>query len=87
MGSCTSITSGADDAVEELRDQFPSLKSLITLHEDPEDLRETTNMANWIAQSDHIQMEHEIRLRQNSQQFWLPIASSPTGSPSQSMIS
>ena len=62
----TSITNSVDDAVEELRDQFPSLQSLITRHKYLEDLRETTNMANWIAQGDHIQMESEIRLRQDS---------------------
>ena len=62
----TSITNGVDNAVEELRDQFSSLESLITRYKDLEDLRETTNMANWIAQSDHIQMESEIRLRQDS---------------------
>ena len=43
---CAAITNGADNAVMELRDEFPSLEPLITRHEDPEELRETAGLTN-----------------------------------------
>ena len=65
MEDCAPITSGIDQAVENLRDEFPSLEALITEHKDRGGLRQTMNMANWILQDDHIQMELELGLRQS----------------------
>ena len=61
MGSYTSITDGVDQAVEELRNEFPSLESLVTEHEDRGNLRETAKMANWISRDaeEHAKVEYE----------------------------
>ena len=61
MEDCTAITNGIDGAVEDLRDEFSSLEHLITRHEDLEELRETADLANWVAQGDHIEMEQDIQ--------------------------
>ena len=59
------IKTGIDVSVSMLKNEFPSLEDLVTYHEDPEGIRETTLMADWVAQPDHIQMSDEIKLRKS----------------------
>ena len=57
MEDCVSILGGVDNAVAELGEEFPSFEGLVTYHEDPIEMRETAQMAEWVAQKDHIQMD------------------------------
>ena len=57
------VMDGVDRAVATLRQSFLTLEELVMEHEDPEELRETTKMAQWVAQRDHIQMEEELKMR------------------------
>ena len=59
------IETGIDVSVSMLKNEFPSLEDVVTHHEDPEEIRETSAMADWVAQLDHIQMSDEIKLRQS----------------------
>lgn len=51
-----------DETISGLQ-RFPTLVDLVTCHEDPEDVRETSRMADWISQGDHLQIEQDLKLR------------------------
>ena len=55
MEDCTSIIAGVDNAATELGTEFPSLEGLLTYHEDPVEMRETSQMAEWVAKKDHVE--------------------------------
>ena len=60
---CTPVIKGVDTAVLELTCSFPSLEDLITAHEDAEQMKVTSKMAEWVAGEDQVQIEQEQRLK------------------------
>ena len=49
----------ADDAVDTLRLQFPSLEELVSRHDDVKNFSTSVPLREWLEQADHIQKEHE----------------------------
>ena len=46
---------GTDDAIAEFAGRFSAMEDLISHDGDPQELRETTAMAGWRSQLDHIE--------------------------------
>ena len=57
------LLDGIDQTISGLNKSFPTLAELITAHEDPEEIRETSRMAEWVSLGDHLQMEEDSGLR------------------------
>ena len=53
----------ADDAVDTLRSQFPSLEEVVSRHDDIKNYSTSAPLREWLKQNDHIQKEHEEHLR------------------------
>ena len=62
---CSPIIEGVNAAVSEFNGAFSSLEDLSTAYEDPEEMKETSAMARWVAGEDHIQMEQEQKLKED----------------------